>query len=130
VIATYSNYKGETNMAFTELVPATINVNMRQGAAQHFRSSAVQNFAGTAIDLSAWNTLTAKAVAASPNPNTADVTFGTVTGDASGIITLAVSATDLASVPLGSTNLVILGKTASGDAYQMVASGTLQISAG
>lgn len=117
-------------MAFVPLVPGTINANMRQAAAAAFTSSKIVDASGAAVDMSAWNTYTAKAVAASPNPNTADVTFGTVTGDSNGFLTLTTSATDLASVPLGTANLVILGKKASGDAYQLLAQGSLQLSAG
>lgn len=117
-------------MAFTALVPASINANIRRGAAQAFKSSAVVDFSGAAINLSAYDSLTAKLVALSANPNTADVTFGTVTGDASGILTLTLDASDLASNPTGTSQLVIIGKPVAGDDFQLLASGSAQLSDG
>lgn len=114
-------------MAFVELVPATINASIRRGAAQAFKSGVVANFSGAAINLSAYTSLTAKLVAQSPNPCTSDVTFGTVTGGADGVLTLATDAADLASSPDGTAQLVIIGKPTSGDDFQILASGSCQL---
>lgn len=117
-------------MAVVPLVPGSINIQIQRGAYQQFKSTAVLDFAGAAVDLSGWFSYTAKLVPTSPNPNTADVTFGTVTGAASGIATLTVASTDLASNPTGTAKLLITGVKVSGDNPQLLASGTAQLSDG
>lgn len=117
-------------MAFVPLVPASLNPVMTQALDQAFASSAVANFAGGVIDLSAWVSLTAKIVAVTPNPNTADAAFGTVTASAAGIITLKTGPTDLATVPTGSANLIISGKPTAGDDAQIICRGTLTLLSG
>lgn len=115
-------------MAEVALKPATLNVSMRRGAYQVFKSNAVLSPADAAINLSAWFSITAKLVAQSPNPNTADVTFGTVTGDANGILTLIQAEADLASAPAGTAQLVITGVNVDGDDEQLLATGSAQLS--
>lgn len=115
-------------MAEVALKPATLNVAIRRGSYQQFRSSAVLNFSDAAINLSAWDSIDAKLVAQSPNPNTADVTFGTATGDASGIITLVYNTTDLANAPAGTAQLVITGVNVAGDDPQLLCTGSAQLS--
>jgi len=117
-------------VAFTPIVPGTINVQAVQALAQEFQSTAVNNFSGSPVDLSAWTSLTAKIQALNPSPNTSDVTFGTVTANSSGIVTLLVDSTDLATVPVGSANLIISGKPTSGDHAQTLATGILTLVAG
>lgn len=117
-------------MAQVNLTPASINASITQAAGQFFTSTTVTNPAGVAIDLSAYTSLTAKAVATVPNPVTADVTFGTVTASALGIITLQTSITDLATKPAGTAKLIITGKPTAGDDAQLLASGTLTVNPG
>jgi len=114
-------------MATVQLVPAALNIQIRRGAQQTFKSSAVLDFSGAAINLSAWDSFAAKLTAQSPNPNTADVTFGTVTGDANGILTLVYDASDLATAPAGGATLIISGVHVSGDDSQLLASGSAQL---
>jgi hypothetical protein len=117
-------------MAFTAIVPSTINVSARRGVGQKFKASnAVTDLTGTVVDLSAWTSLAAKLVAATPGPNTADVSVGTVTADAGGFVYLQIADTDLASANLGTANLVISGKPTSGDIAQLLSSGSFQLSA-
>lgn len=117
-------------MATVALVPSTINASIKRGCQQTIKSSAVLDFAGAAIDLSAWSSMTAKLTAQSPNPNTADVTFGTATGDANGIITLVYDASDLATNPVGTANLLIVGVHVGGDDSQLLSSGSFQLAEG
>ena len=115
-------------MAEVALVPGTINASMRRGAYQQFRSTAIVGPTGTAIDLSGWFSLSAKLVAQAPSPNTADVSFGTVTGSAAGVLTLTQAEADLASAPAGTAQLVIVGVNVDGDDEQLLASGAAQLS--
>jgi len=117
-------------MAFTNLIPATINGTFRKGGAMKLRSSAVLDFAGAAVNLSTFDSMTAKLVAQSPNPCTADVTFGTATGDANGIISVLIADDALAANPLGTAQLVILGVPVAADDPQLIATGTFQLSDG
>lgn len=114
-------------MAVVPLVPATINIAHRRGAYQQYKSSAVLDFAGAAIDLSAWASMAVKLVAQSPGPNTADVTAGTATGSAAGIITVTIASTDLATIPAGTAQVVITGVHVGGDNPQLLASGSFQL---
>ena len=114
-------------MATVPLVPGTINATIRRGAQQTFKSSAVVDFAAAAVDLSAWASFTAKLIPTSPSPTGAAVTFGTVTGDANGICTLVYDASDLATNPPGTANLIIEGVHVGGDDAQLLASGTAQL---
>lgn len=114
-------------MAFVPLVPQTLNIAPTQGYAQSFLSSPVVNPAGTAVDLSGWVSLAAKLVPSSPNPTGTDVSFGTVTATNAGVITLTMSAADLASVPIGSAKLLITGKPTGGDATQVLATGVCSL---
>lgn len=114
-------------MAFTPLVPGSINVAHRRGAQQAYKSTAALDFAGAAVNLSAFAALAAKLVAISPGPNTADVSVGTVTADANGICTLTIAEADLATNPAGTAQLVITGQTTGGDPDQLLASGTFQL---
>lgn len=117
-------------MAVVPLVPASINATARRGAYQQFKSTAVIDFAGAPIDLSAWASMAVKLVAQSANPNTADVTAGTATGNASGIITMILASTDLATNPTGTAALVITGVHVGGDNPQLLASGSFQLQDG
>jgi hypothetical protein len=114
-------------MAYVPLVPVSLNATMQQALAQNFQSPVINSPSGSPINLSAWVDLTATINALNPSPNTADATFGTVTGASTGIITLTTSATDLASVPAGSANLIISGKPTSGDSLQVLCTGVLNL---
>ena len=117
-------------MAFTPLQPVTMNIAPTKGAGQQFVSPAVKDFSNVAVDLSAWVSLTAVAVAGTPGVNTSDVTFGTVTADSSGIITLVTSASDFSSSSAGIASLLIKGKPTGGDGFQTLARGNLTLQAG
>jgi hypothetical protein len=114
-------------MAFTAVVPATMNVNITQTLAQAFQSTPVVNFAAAVVDLSAWVSLVAQLAPPTPNPTGAPVSFGTVTANSSGVITLQTSATDLDTVAAGSARLIITGKPTSGDIAQVICTGTAQV---
>ena len=116
-------------MANTPIVPQNFSVVINQGLAQTFKSQPVLDFSSAPVDLSTWGTLVAKAIPAAPGLNTADVSFGTVTADSAGIITLNTSITDLAGLAAGSSRLVIHG-TPSGGTAQIMSSGTLTLYAG
>lgn len=119
-------------MAFTPLIPGNINLVVTQGLGQQTNSLKITGMDGTtAIDFSAWDqaSLTAKITASNPNPNTADLTFGTVAGLAGGIITITTGASDLASVPPGTALLRVYGKPTSGDSNQLIATGTCTVQA-
>lgn len=117
-------------MASVDLVPVTMNITCKQGHQQTFQSTAVQNFAGAAIDLSGWTALTARAVPAVAGIATADATFGTVTANASGIVKLVFATTDLSSSQPGTANLVISGKPTGGDPDQLLCSGIITLQGG
>lgn len=117
-------------MAFVPLVPGSINVTHRKGTAQQYRSSAVVDFAGAAIDLSAYDGLAAKLVPLSPGPNTSEIAIGTVTGTAAGLCLLTLADTDLANANPGSAQIVITGAPVNGDDAQLLASGTFQLQEG
>lgn len=117
-------------MAFTPLIPGNINLVVTQGLAQQTQSLKITGLDGTtAIDFSSWVGLTAKITAASPNPNTADATFGTVTGTSGGIINVETGPSDLATVPTGTALLRVYGKPTSGDSNQLIATGTVTVQA-
>jgi hypothetical protein len=117
-------------MAFTPVVPVTLNIVITQGAGQLFTAPAINSPSGTAVDLSAWVSLAAKIVPPAPTPTGGDATFGTVTGGTGGSLTLETSATDLATVAPGSAQLRIYGKPTSGDSLQLLATGSVTIQAG
>jgi hypothetical protein len=115
-------------MAFTPVVPVTMNLSLVQSLAQEFQSAAVKNLAGAAVDLSAWVFSGVDITSPNPAPNTNDTNFGTVTGSALGILTVVTSVADLATVPPGTALLRIKGKPTSGDDEQLLATGTLTVS--
>lgn len=114
-------------MAFVPLIPAALSPTITKGLAQQYQSAPIVGFTGTAIDLSAWVTLTAKAVPASQSPVGTDVTFGTVTATNAGVVKLTVAASDLSTVETGTAKLLVYGKPTSGDDYQLLASGALTL---
>jgi hypothetical protein len=118
-------------MAVVPLIPITFNVSVRRGAYQQFKSSqAITDLTGAAIDLSAWDSMTATLVAPSPNPNTADVTFGTLTGNATGFLILTVAASALSTNPVGSAQLICKGVHVAADPEQLLSTGTFQLAEG
>ena len=114
-------------MAFLPVIPATLNVTLTQALAQAFNSSVVNSPAGAAVNLSAFSSISAKAVPITPGPTAAAVAFGTVVGSSTGILTLTTSVTDLASVPTGAAKLIIEGVNVAGDPAQILATGALQV---
>lgn len=117
-------------MAFVNLVPVTASISMVQGWIQEFTLPTVQSPGGANIDLSAWTSLACKMVPPSPVPYGSDTTFGTVAGASGGVLTMTTGASDLATVPPGTAKFIITGKPTSGDAAQLLASGTLTVNAG
>lgn len=117
-------------MAFTALVPATINVTHRKGAAQEYRSTAVVDFAAAAINLTAYAALAAKLIPLSAGPTSTEVTLGTVTGDANGILKWKIAEADGAALNIGTAQVVITGQPVAGDDDQLLAQGTFQLSEG
>lgn len=118
-------------MAFQAIAPVSFNISMFQAQGQAFQSPAVNNLSsGSPQDLSAWVSLSCQALPASPGVVQAPVSFGTVTANSSGIITLQVGASDLAGSAPGTGRFVITGKPTSGDAAQILASGVLTLSQG
>lgn len=117
-------------MAYVPLVPGQMTATVVDGALQDFKSSAVRDFAGEVVDLSAWDSLDAYLMPSSPNPSgTNGTAIGSCVGDANGIVTL--TAGNDSGRPLGTARLIILGKNASGDANkQLVVSGSVTITAG
>jgi hypothetical protein len=114
-------------MAFVPLVPQSMNATILPGAAASYSSSPVLGPTGTAINLSAWVSLLAQIVPAVPNPTGAAASFGTVTANAAGVITLQTSDSDLAAVASGTARLLITGKPTSGDIVQLLSSGVATI---
>lgn len=114
-------------MAFQQLSPATLNATIYQAAAAAYASTVVNSLAGTAENLSAWVSLVATLTPLNPGPNTAAVTFGTVTASAAGVVTLQTADTDLIDVQPGSANLVITGKPTSGDIVQILCTGIVTL---
>jgi hypothetical protein len=115
-------------MAFVALVPVTMNPVINPPYGQAFVSPVVASPTGTPIDLSAWVSLVASIVPPAPNPTGASATFGTVTANSGGVITLTTSATDLASAPSGTARLQIHGKATSGDTtLQLLATGVITV---
>jgi len=117
-------------MAIVQLQPGSINANVVQGAAQSFSSTPVTDASGTAISLAAWVSLVCKLTAITPSPNTADITVGTVTADANGIVTVTFDDDDFNGKQPGTANLIITGKPTAGDVAQLLALGSLQLQAG
>ncbi|HKU17708.1 MAG TPA: hypothetical protein VJP80_00370 [Candidatus Saccharimonadales bacterium] len=119
-------------MAFTEITPINMSVAAVQGLAQFFQSTAAVVAPGTTtpVNLSSWVSWQATIVPANPGPNTAPVNFGTAAGLSTGLVTLQMATTDLATVPTGTANLIISAKPTSTDSAQVVATGTLSLQAG
>jgi hypothetical protein len=117
-------------MAMQPLVPVTLNMTVVKGAAQSFNSAAVLDLTGAAVDISAYDSMVCEATAITPGVNTADVSFGTVTGTALGVINVVVAATDFGTASPGSARVNIKGKKTSGDPVQLLATGTLTLIAG
>lgn len=116
-------------MAFVALIPVTLNITVYKGLDQQWQAPLVQTLALANVDLSAWTSLTAKAVAPAAGPNTADVTFGTVTGATGGVLNLKTGPTDFASSETGTARLVISGKPTSTDDAQVLCTGTITLAA-
>lgn len=114
-------------MAFTPLQPATINITHSKGAQQAYKSEVVRDFAGAAVNLSAFTNLVFKLIPQSPSPTQAEVTTGTVAGGADGILTVTIATADLASALLGTANCKIIGRTTGADPDQLLASGSFQL---
>lgn len=114
-------------MAFVPLVPVAMNITPTKGLKQNFQSVNVKDPSGTNIDLSAWNSIVAIAAPSVPGVNTSDVSFGTCSGDSAGVITLDIADTDFGSSSPGQAILVVKGKQSSGDAYQILARGSLTL---
>lgn len=110
-------------MAFVDLVPANINMTVYQAASGATNSGVVNSLTGTPINLSAFTDLVATLTPLNVGPCASSVTFGTVTGGSTGILTVTTDDTDLATVAPGSANLQITGKPTSGDIVQILASG-------
>lgn len=117
-------------MAEVNLTPVAMNAAISKGSYQAFASGVINSLAGTPVNLSAWIDLQATAVPLTPNPTSAPVTFGTVTGASTGILTLVCGPTDFAANGPGTARMVIRGKAASGDDDQILASGTLTLTEG
>jgi len=114
-------------MAFTPLVPVTLNPTIIQTLPQAWVTPVVNSLTGTPINFSGWFSFEAFLGPTNATPNTADVTFGTVTGASTGILTLETSATDLENATPGTAYLRIVGKTLTGDANQLLATGVVNL---
>lgn len=114
-------------MASVPLVPVALSPTVVAGLGQFFVSAPVNSPTGTAINLSAWVSLTAQLEPPANNPTGSSVSFGTVTGSSTGVITLETTPTDLATVPSGSARLYISGKPTSGDTLQLLSSGVCTV---
>lgn len=114
-------------MAFTAVVPVSLNATVYATAGQEFKTGIVKDLSAAAVDLSTWTGLTAKAVSLVDGPGASANSFGTVTGNADGTMNLRIAASDFASAEAGSARLVIVGKPTGGDAEQLLASGTLNV---
>jgi hypothetical protein len=114
-------------MAFVPLVPQTLNITCQKTSAASFNSAPVLGPTGSAISGSAWVSLLAQLVPASPNPTGAPLSFGTVTFSALGVLTLQQNDTDFATIEPGTAKLVITGKPTSGDIIQTLATGVATI---
>lgn len=117
-------------MAFAQITPGQLNGTVVKNAASAFNSTPVNTLAGTAADLHLWVSLVATLVPLNPSPTTANLSFGTVTANASGIVNLQTNDTDLAAVSNGSATLLITGKPTSGDIVQTLATGIITVVAG
>lgn len=96
-----------------------------------FKIGPVLDAGGTAIDLSAWNTIGIDFF--NPNPvvmnNVPVFSAAVATGNSDGTINLKVmqSATLGAGVKPGTFNMTVTGKVTSGDATQMIGTGTATV---
>jgi len=117
-------------MAFVQVVPVTLNITLSKGAAQAFQTGNVKNFAAANVNLSAWTALTATIIPALENPASADSTFGTVSADANGIVTITVAAADFATKGVGTCRYQVTGKPTAPDDAQLLASGLLTVNLG
>jgi hypothetical protein len=114
-------------MAFVPLVPQTMNVTCQKTSAASFNSSPVLGPTGSAINGSAWVSLVATLVPASPNPAGTTLAFGTLTFSSLGVLTLQQDDSDFASIEPGSAKIVLTGKPTSGDIVQTLATGVITI---
>lgn len=114
-------------MAFVNLAPGSWNPTIVPTLAQAWTLPVINSLAGTPVDFSAWTSLTAHLYPPSNNPTGSAVAFGTVTGATGGLITVATNATDLATVPSGTSRVYISGKPTSGDIVQLIAGGAAAI---
>jgi len=122
-------------MALTPLVPAAVNAQVSAAGIQVFKSSVVKDFSGAALDLSAFVSLQAQVysqnAAIGNNPTSLAVLTTTPTADSAGVITVETAPADMSTLPAsGDTlNLVIVGKPTSGDALQILATGSIKYNA-
>lgn len=117
-------------MAFVPLTPVTLSPTCTAGAKQQFLSPVINDPAGSAIDLSGWDSFAAKCVPLAAGPAAADNSFGTVTGQADGKLKLIVAESDFTDAEAGTAKLIITGKPTSGDPSQLVCSGTITVQQG
>lgn len=116
-------------MAFTPVVPVSLNIQVTQGLAQEFIAPVVNNPSGSPVDLSAWVSMAAAVIPLTPAVNQTALTIGTVTGGTGGALSLQTGASDFSTSAPGSARIVISGKPTSGDAAQVLATGIVTLGA-
>jgi len=112
-------------------VPGSMNITAYQNAAQSFLSSPVLDaITGSPVDFTSYTGLTAAMSPLAPNPCTADVSIGSVSGTNAGVLTLALAANALNSYSPGAARLLVRGTPASGGGAQLLIAGTITVNPG
>lgn len=115
-------------MSFVEVQPITFNPTMRKGSDQTIRSTAVVKDAdGAPIDLTTWDSITAKLRPLTASPASTDVSLGTASMDANGKLALHCTASDLSGLMAGTCAIAFAAKKTSGDGAELVGSGTFTL---
>jgi len=107
-----------------QLQPVAVNLTMYQGTSMFFALPAISTLAGALVDFTSWTALAAKLVTLVPSPNASDVSFGAVTGNNAGVLTLQQISSDFTGLTPGASRLVITGTDPSGAANVLLAAGT------
>jgi len=113
-------------MAFQPVTPVAFSANWFNGVKQQFTSPVVKDLTGTAVDLSTWNNISCNLEPTTAGPIEGSSAVGIATGNADGTISLILDNSFTPAAP-GQCRMLIFGNKASGDANQLLASGTLTV---
>lgn len=117
-------------MAYVDLIPASFSPTFRTGVAMKLLTPIIKDRSGTPVDFSGWDSTLFTIVAPGNGPTTSKELTVTTVQNADGTLAFLPDSSTFALGELGTAQLCISGKPTSGDAYQLIAAGTLTIAAG